>query len=423
MRFKERIMMGMRKTAIIIMILMACSVPPVDARLSAQQGTPMACVRDGDYFGQDLVVVGVLQEAVPQPNVILYRATDKGWHRLLSPPGTEFGAELRVTPDKTMYISHIENRQIYRSTDLGETWAWIAATPIFTESQTQSWDFYPSQVPDVFLLSVIHEPLGDPGQQGIYKSADGGATWKQVLAGNSYDVAISPNFAQDGIAFASLRSYKFVFGIWKTTDWGETWVLSSNGLLAGMAPGGYNIAISPQFAQDQTVFAASSLGVYKSTDRGESWSMLLSPNDLYYLPHNLVLSPDYVHDQTLLVWSEDLRSAPLGVGISRDGGRSWQTLVKPAEYELITNVGLRYPGPFARPPALPLPGAFRAYLPWVSRSVGAKLEFWYGSNNYYEGSCYYYHSTDDGTTWEKLFVFEASHWQYLPIVSRTAASN
>jgi photosystem II stability/assembly factor-like uncharacterized protein len=374
----------------------------------------MACGHNRDYFGQDLVVVGVLQEAVPQPNVILYKATDAGWHQLPAPQGTE----LRVTPDKTLYIFNMDNRQIYRSTDLGETWAWVAATPVFTDSQ--SWDFYPSPVPDLFLLSVIHEPLGDPGQQGIYKSADGGATWKLVQAGNSYDVAISPNFAQDGIAFASFRSYKFSLGILKTTDWGETWRLSSNGLLVGMDWLGYNIAISPQFAQDQAVFAASGLGIYKSTDQGESWSMLFSPDDMRRMPHDLALSPDYLHDQTLVMWGEwqHLWNDPDGVRLSRDGGYSWQTLVKPAEGEDIWNVGLRYPGPFAAPKAPPPPGSHRIYLPWVGQSAETRFEFWYASDNYYDGICYYYHSTDDGTTWEKLFVFEASQWLYLPLVSR-----
>ena len=373
----------------------------------------MGCRRDQHYFGQDLVLVDV----VGTEDVILYKATDQGWHKLTSPQGTE----LRVTPDKTLYIFNAESHQIYRSTDVGENWSLIATAPVFTESQTATRGFYPTPLPDVFLLRVIHEPLGAAGQQGIYKSADGGTTWKKVLEGNGWDVAVSPSFAQDGIALASLRGYKLSFGIWKTTDWGETWQPSSNGLLVGTDLTGYNIAISPQFAQDETVFAASGIGVYKSIDGGNSWTMLLSPDDLSYLPHDLVLSPYYINDQSLLVWGEAQGSwnDPHALRLSRDGGQSWQTLVQATEGQKIVGGGLRYLGPFTQPPAPPIPGPYYVYLLWVSASGQVKFELWHADINYYDPTCYYYHSTDNGRTWAKLVVFEVTHWLYLPLVSRS----
>jgi photosystem II stability/assembly factor-like uncharacterized protein len=386
-----------------IALVLAYSVSPVASSPSASNGTPVGDRPYFHYFGQNLVLVGAYTG--------LYRATNTGWHKIYG----DFH-NVRVTPDEKNIYLYNPDLHIYYSGDAGETWTQIGTTPVFTESPGYGDSFYPTPMPDIFFLGADNTQPFEPGAQGIYKSADRGAMWKQVLAGNNWDVAISPNFAQDGIAFASLREYHLAGPVMKTADWGETWTVSGIGLYTGFSQDGYNIAISPQFAQDQTVFVACGLGLYKSTDRGETWAAIFSPYDVSRLPRSVALSPYYLYDQTLVYWSEysDLR-------LSQDGGRTWKRGVGIADYPLAA--GIRYPGPFGPRPAPPAPGPFRVYLPEVSNRSTA-LELWYvGQQDYLGADPYLYRSVDYGATWQQVDVFEVSHWLYLPVVSRGVIGN
>lgn len=163
---------------------------------------------------------------------------------------------------------------------------------------------------------------------GIYKSTDGGASWSAVNNGLPatfiYSLTISPDFASDHTVFAGTPS-----GIFKSTDGGASWSGVNNGLANASV---VSIVISPDFAADKTVFAAAffdsnpALGsrVYKSTDGGANWNMVT--NDLSCDIQSLAISPNYASDQT--VFAGAIRTPhetcpKTGIFITSNGGGSW----------------------------------------------------------------------------------------------------
>jgi photosystem II stability/assembly factor-like uncharacterized protein len=110
---------------------------------------------------------------------------------------------------------------------------------------------------------------------GIYNSTDGGQSWQSMgFEGNGYydyaAVAISPNYHNDQTFFAARASMLSIGGsIYRTTDGGDNWewVYGTDYVSS--------LAISPQFASDQTIIAGTNEQAAQiSTDGGDSWSKL-----------------------------------------------------------------------------------------------------------------------------------------------------
>lgn len=111
--------------------------------------------------------------------------------------------------------------------------------------------------------------------------------------------------------FAGRRS-----GLYRSTDAGKSWQARS--IVAGESLSVTALAFSPNFAEDQTLFAALTGGVAFSNDAGESWLWAQLPTPPPYVSA-LLLSPNFAEDKTLFVATlED------GVLRSVDGGASWQ---------------------------------------------------------------------------------------------------
>jgi photosystem II stability/assembly factor-like uncharacterized protein len=160
---------------------------------------------------------------------------------------------------------------------------------------------------------------------GIFKSVDGGLNPSLVWDAMGRTVtalAISPDFPSDGTLFTTLRGA----GIYKTVNGGQTWKPTNNGLAfleAWRSPTTHDIskkdiylAISPHYGADETVFAACSEGLFKTTDGGENWREIENPTygeDGYII--GMAISPAYENDETLLV---SVRGK--GLFITEDGG-------------------------------------------------------------------------------------------------------
>ncbi len=124
-----------------------------------------------------------------------------------------------------------------------------------------------------------------------------------------YAFAASPDAARDGICFAASSA-----GLFRSQDAGESWMR----LPASSEEVTTALALSPAFAQDRTVFAAVKGGVLRSSDGGDNWfvSAFPAPPPLF---SSLVASPDFERDGALLAASlED------GVFASSDRGLRWQ---------------------------------------------------------------------------------------------------
>jgi photosystem II stability/assembly factor-like uncharacterized protein len=124
------------------------------------------------------------------------------------------------------------------------------------------------------------------GERGLYKTVDGGINWTRTLGNDEWtgvtDIAIDPR-NPDVLYAATWDRHRTVAaymgggpgsGIHKSTDGGDTWEQLSKGLPSSNL-GKIGIAISPQ--KPDVLYAAIELdrktgAVYKSTNRGASWS-------------------------------------------------------------------------------------------------------------------------------------------------------
>ncbi|MCH2192733.1 glycosyl hydrolase [Kordia sp.] len=159
------------------------------------------------------------------------------------------------------------------------------------------------------------------GERGVYKSTDGGKTWKRTLGDAEWvgatDMLIDPR-NPDLLYAATWQRHRTVAGylgggpgtaIHRSTDGGETWTKLTNGL-PGSNMGKIGLAISPQ--TPDVIYAAIELdrrkgGVYKSENKGTSWKKMSDAvsggtgphyyQELYASPHkfdHLYLANNYM---------------------------------------------------------------------------------------------------------------------------------
>ncbi|HEY6852820.1 MAG TPA: hypothetical protein VI139_01135, partial [Gemmatimonadales bacterium] len=143
---------------------------------------------------------------------------------------------------------------VYRSNDAGKTWTHLG----LDETQHIGKIAVDPKNPDVLFVAAIGHLYAANAERGVYRSKDGGKSWKQVLFHNAdvgaVDVAIDPTNPR--VVFACLWNTRrppwFTYaptngpggGIYKSTDGGDTWTR----LTAGLPPDGIGrcgIAIAP----------------------------------------------------------------------------------------------------------------------------------------------------------------------------------
>ncbi|MGC1204867.1 MAG: glycosyl hydrolase [Flavobacteriaceae bacterium] len=172
------------------------------------------------------------------------------------------------------------------------------------------------------------------GERGLYKTNDGGDTWKLVLSDNEWtgvtDIIIDPR--DEKILYAATwqrhRTVAAYIGggegtaIYKSTDGGENWNKLKNGLPTGDM-GKIGLAISP--INPDVLYAAIELdrkkgAVYRSSNMGASWTKMSNTVSGGTGPHyyqELYASP-HVFDKIYLM---DVR-----VQVSEDGGKTFFTM-------------------------------------------------------------------------------------------------
>jgi photosystem II stability/assembly factor-like uncharacterized protein len=164
-------------------------------------------------------------------------------------------------------------------------------------------------------------------QSGLYRSFDRGAHWSCCFGkvGAVTAICISPTFEQDAILYAAAAG-----GVFVSTDAGETWMGVP---LASPAPVVSAFAISPAHSADGILLAASlEDGVFRSINSGAGWSGWNF--GLYdHRVNCLAISPDFAHDQTVFAGTDT------GLFISRNGGRSWSARADD-DLTCVTFIGL-----------------------------------------------------------------------------------
>ena len=290
---------------------------------------------------------------VGQVNGGVWKSEDYGrtWKPIFDAQGTQSVGAIAVAPsnNKILYVASGEGLRrpdlsvgdgIYQSSDGGKTWQHLG---LRDGQQIPALAVDPRD-PKRLFAAVLGHPYGPNEERGIFRSLDGGATWKKVLyqdanTGGS-DVVIDP--ADPNVVYASMwesrlgpwedgNEYEGSHGgLFKSTDGGETWRQLSKGLPDKLVQ--INVAIAP--SNPKRLYATLStgqpgkygtdagLGVYRSDDSGESWSkatddprpaLKIGGGDLP-VPAVDSKDPDVVYVASIVT----LRSM--------DGGKTWSSL-------------------------------------------------------------------------------------------------
>jgi uncharacterized protein (TIGR03437 family) len=323
------------------------------ARANAGRATAIALDPGYDGVNNQTVYVGAAQGGV-------WKSTNNGvnWTPLTEDmPSLSIGS-LAVDPNNpnVVYAGTGEGNAsgdsyygagLYKSVDGGATWRVIRGplstiaprVPAFTFLAITQIAFDPSNSQTLYLCTRTagtYGPSGGgaitgaaPGQRGVWKSTDGGETWRNLdPLGNggtnsANDVLLNPQ--TPGIVIAGLEGQ----GLFRSTAGGEpgTWTKLTEGLPASDVRR-VEIADGPPLppATARTLYAALSVtsnsnnlhGVYKSTDGGDTWTKVGSPGSITQSWYNL----------TLAVNQQDANIVYFGLVTffrSLDGGQTWQT--------------------------------------------------------------------------------------------------
>jgi photosystem II stability/assembly factor-like uncharacterized protein len=264
---------------------------------------------------------------------------------------------------------------VYKSTDGGRTWDHMG---LRDSKHIARVALHPTS-PDIVFVAALGHLWGPNRERGLYKSIDGGKTWRSVLFVDNdtgvVDVAIDP--ADPKVMYAAAyqrRRRVWGFhgggpgsGLYKSVDGGDTWTKLATGLPSG-DKGRIGIAI---FRKDPRIlyvcieqgerydasgaYAERKAGIYRSENRGESWThagdwnprpmsgsqIRVDPNDdqRVYMVDTFSYSDDggktFVTPRQSLrgddraVWIDPRDSRHLikadagGLGLSYDRGETW----------------------------------------------------------------------------------------------------
>ena len=179
----------------------------------------------------------------------------------------------------------------WKSDDAGETWKKMNLD--IDQVQVGRIAIHPKN-PDIVYIAIIGDLFKDSNKRGVYKSTDGGKSWRQVLFSNersgAVDISIDKNNPR--IIFAStwnirrtpysLESGGEGSGLWKSNDGGETWknISDNEGLPSGIW-GISGVSVSP--VNSKKVFALienKEGGLFRSDDGGSSWKKVNEDRNL-----------------------------------------------------------------------------------------------------------------------------------------------
>ncbi|MHA7829847.1 MAG: VPS10 domain-containing protein [Flagellimonas sp.] len=180
---------------------------------------------------------------------------------------------------------------VWKTVDAGKTWKSLGLDKSRHISRMR---VHPENA-DIVYAAVMGNLYKPTEERGVYKSTDGGESWKKVLFANdmagAVDLTFDPNNPR--ILYAStwriertpysLNSGGEGSALWKSTDSGETWTeISNNEGFATDTLGIIGVAVSPQNSNRVWAMVENKEegGLYRSEDAGKTWSLVNSDRSL-----------------------------------------------------------------------------------------------------------------------------------------------
>ncbi|MBW3589150.1 MAG: glycoside hydrolase [Actinobacteria bacterium] len=230
--------------------------------------------------------------------------------------------------------------RISYSTDLGKTWIDSETSPSFSPDSglklDRVWHIEPGleDQPDVLYAGAAPASL--------FRSQDGGASWEEMKGLTSHP---SRERWQPGAGGLCLHTILLdpadsnqmwvgisAVGVFRSTDGGETWETMNKGVRAEFQPDKY-----PEFgqcvhdavlAQDGRLYQQNHCGVYRSDDQGDSWTEITKglPSDFGFPIGVHPRDPETAY--VIPLQGAELRCPPEGklrVFRTNDGGSSWES--------------------------------------------------------------------------------------------------
>ena len=180
---------------------------------------------------------------------------------------------------------------MYKSIDGGKTWRHIG----LENTRQIGKIIVDPKDPNILFVAALGHVYGANPDRGVYRSKDGGVTWQKVLFKNdnvgAIDLAFDP--ANSKIVYATLwntrrppwsiyaPSYGPGGGIFKSTDGGNTWKSADAGIPTE-GQGHIGIAVAPGNAERvYAIVDAKAGGLYRSDDAGTTWTLISGDKRIY----------------------------------------------------------------------------------------------------------------------------------------------
>jgi len=268
------------------------------------------------------------------------------------------------TGESNIYRASMAGAGVYKSIDSGRTWLQMGLTDTQTIARIV---VHPTESDTVYVAASGHE-WSDNEMRGVFKTTDGGRTWRKVLYGSArtgvIDLAMDPSDPKTLYAAAWQRIRRKwsdprvepgydESGIYKTTDGGETWTALSRGLPEASVRGRIGVAIAPSnpkvvyalidnyqesrparsgerdaYGRPITNGRIKGAEIYRSDDGGALWRKM-SDNSDFMLEHSGTYG--WVFGQVRVDPKDENTVYSLGINlnVSHDGGRSFSKVDQP----------------------------------------------------------------------------------------------